>query len=217
MGSRATMAANSPWMYCWIVLIAVSGCARMVGRWTQPADESIQSTPNPLPIPLEDREWVMDVISDELDNYFRISREQRMQQVDSILTEGWIETHPRIGSTIFEPWFRDSQPGFEKLHATLQTVRRFAKVRVVPSQDQYWIDLKVYKELEDLPQPIGYTVGGRFSRFDNSIDVDEPYAPDPANAGWIPLGRDFALEQAILSNINARIEKGCPNRHAAEY
>jgi hypothetical protein len=206
--------ARIPWICCWIVLITASGCARWNGYWTQPANETIQSTPNPLPVPFEDRDWIMDEISDELDNYFRIAREQRMRQVDAILTEGWIETHPRIGSTLFEPWHRDSQPGFEKLHATLQTVRRFAKVRVIPSQDEYWIDLRVYKELEDLPQPIGSTVGGRLSRFDNSIDQDELYAPDPPNSGWIPMGRDFALEQTILNNINARIEKGCQNREA---
>lgn len=194
------------------VLIAMSGCARFSGYWTEPIGEEMQSTPNPLPIPLEDREWIMDEISDELDNYFRIAREQRIRLVDSILTEGSIETHPRMGSTLLEPWHRDSQPGFEKLHATLQTVRRFAKVRVVPSQEEYWIDLKIYKELEDLPQPVGSTVGGRLSRFDNSIDQDEPYLPTPPNAGWIPLGRDIALEQVILHNINARIEKGCQSR-----
>ncbi len=152
---------------------------------------------------------VMDQISDELDDYFRIAREQRIRVVDSVLTEGWIETRPRIGSTLGEPWHHDSQPGFEKLHATLQTIRRFAKVRVVPSQDQYWIDVKVYKELEDLPQPIGSGIQGQILRHDNSINQDEDLWTAPPNRGWIPLGRDIALEQTILENIQHRIEHAC--------
>lgn len=198
------------------LLFVAGGCARLGQRWTQPAGEESLTTPNPFPVPLSNRDWVMDVISDELDDYFRIAREQRIRLVDSILTEGWIETQPRIGSTLLEPWHRDSQPGFEKLHATLQTVRRFAKVRVIPSQDQYWIDLKVFKELEDMPQPVGSTVGGGLTRFDNSIDQTEAYLSAPRNAGWIPLGRDFALEQAILTGLQARFEKGCPSNYSPE-
>jgi hypothetical protein len=199
-----------------LLIAALIGCARIRHAWTQPADESILTTPNPLPVAMGNRDWVMDVVSDELDDHFRIAREQRVRLLDSILTEGWIETHPRIGSTMLEPWHRDSQPGFEKLHSTLQTVRRFARVRIIPSLDQYWIDLKVYKELEDLPQPMGSTVGGRLSRHDNSIDADEPYPVMPANAGWIPLGRDFALEQAILSRLEERFAKGCPSDGPAQ-
>ena len=54
---------------------------------------------NPLIVSYVDREWVMDAVSDELDNYFRIYREERIRLVDNIVTEGWIETHPQIGST----------------------------------------------------------------------------------------------------------------------
>jgi hypothetical protein len=192
-----------------LLFLALCGCARLSTYWTEPAHEGMQDTPNPLPVPMANRDWLMDQISDELDDHFRIAREQRMQLVDSVLTEGWIETHPRTGSTLLEPWHRDSQPGFEKLYATLQTVRRFAKVRVIPSNDQYWIDLKVFKELEDLPQPVGSTVGGRISRHDNSIEGDDPFGNLPANVGWIPLGRDLALEQAILRQLQERIQQGC--------
>lgn len=205
------MALRFTTIVCIVTAISLMGCARIGTFWTEPATETIQDTANPLPVALTDRDFVMDQISDELDDYFRISREQRMQLVESILTEGWIETHPRVGSTLLEPWHRDSQRGFEKLHATMQTVRRFAKVRVVPSQDQYWIDLKIYKELEELPQPVGSTVAGRISRHDNSVDQDDIDALAQPNVGWIPLGRDFALEQAILRNIQKRIEKGCQN------
>jgi hypothetical protein len=182
----------------------LTGCRAFRG---DAADSGVAvSVPNPLTVPLMDRWFVMDQVSDELDNYFRIFREERIRVVDSVMTEGWIETHPKIGGTILEPWKRDSTRGFERLHATLQTVRRFAKVRVIPTGNSYQIDVKVYKELEDLPQPIGSAVGGQYIRTDNTLDVDRrDAAPEKVHAGWIPMGRDFSLEQQILQNIQQRL------------
>ena len=76
--------------------------------------------PNPLPVPLVDRWYVMEQVSDELDDYFRIYREERIRLVDNVMTEGWIETHPKVGGTILEPWHKDSTRGFERLHASLR-------------------------------------------------------------------------------------------------
>ena len=50
---------------------------------------------NPLAVPMLDRWLVMEQISDELDNYFRIFREERIRMHDGILSEGRIETHPK--------------------------------------------------------------------------------------------------------------------------
>lgn len=166
--------------------------------------------PNPLQVPLIDRDLIMDIVSEELDDYFRIYREERVRLVDHILTEGWMETHPQIGATYLEPWRRDSLPGFERAHATLQTVRRFAKVRVIPSRDTYFIELAVFKELEDLPNPQNASVTSRLLRFDNSLDSDREEQPiTPPNRGWIPQGRDLQLEQKILSNIQTRALEAC--------
>lgn len=169
-------------------------------------DPNVPQLANPLTVPMLDRALIMDEVSDELDNYFRIYKEERIRIVDSLMTEGWIETHPKIGGTLFEPWKRDSMPGFEKLHATLQTVRRFAKVRVIPTGGNYQIDVRVYKELEDLSEPQSSTISGRRLRHDNSIDIDRPELfIEQTNKGWIPMGRDFALEQQILRNFQTRI------------
>jgi len=166
---------------------------------------------NPLAVPMLDRWLVMEQISDELDDYFRISREERIRMLDGILSEGRIETHPKIGSTLLEPWRRDSLVGFERLHATLQTVRRYAKVRVVPAGDHYQVDLQVFKELEDLAQPVGSGVAGEILRHDSSLDIDQALPQlGQANKGWIPLGRDLQLEQQILKNIQSRLRK-CAN------
>ena len=158
-----------------------------------------------------DRWLVMEQISDELDDYFRIFREERIRMHDGILSEGRIETHPKIGSTLLEPWRRDSLVGFERLHATLQTVRRFAKVRVVPAGDRFLVDLQVFKELEDLDQPLGSGISGEILRTDSTLDIDrESQGLAESSNGWIPLGRDVLLEQQILRNIQTRLQK-CAN------
>jgi hypothetical protein len=160
---------------------------------------------NPLAIPMMDRWLVMDQVSDEIDDYFKIYREERIRVLDGVMSEGWIETHPKIGGTLLEPWQLDSTQGFERLHSTLQTVRRFAKVRVIPSGNSYQLDVRVFKELEDLAQPVGSAVSGQL-RHDSALDVDRE---DPwmtvQDKNWIPMGRDFSLEQQILRNIQKRL------------
>jgi hypothetical protein len=195
---------------CCLLIGCVStnfGCRAFRDNY-QPTCEADCRIMNPMIVPMMDRWYLMDQISDELDNYFQIYREERIRVIDGILTEGWIETHPRIGGTILEPWKKDSTAGFEVAHSTLQTVRRFAKVRVIPFGNSYQIDLKVYKELEDLPQPVGSPIGGQILRFDNTLgsDVNEPVARQ-ITRGWIPMGRDFALEQKILANLQSRFRK----------
>jgi len=171
---------------------------------------------NPLALPLYDRMLVMDEVSDELDNYLPVLKEERPRLVDGVLSEGWIETRPTIGGQIFEPWRRDSTPGFEKLQSTLQTIRRFAKVRVIPTAENYLVDIKVYKELEDLPQPLNSTVSGRPLRFDNTLDREFAELFDVVDSGWIPLGRDYALEQRILQGITARFAEIARHQQTGE-
>jgi hypothetical protein len=195
-------------------LIGTSGCRALRdfgGLAEQPIPLDQNQVSNPLAVTLVDRWQVMEQVSDELDDYFRILRDERIAVYDGIMSEGRIETHPRIGGTLLEPWRKDSLLGFERLHATLQTVRRFAKVRVVPAGDRYQIDLKVYKELEDLPQPMGSGVSGQILRHDSTLDIDrEGLSISSPNQGWIPMGRDVLLEQQILRNIQARLQR-CVN------
>jgi len=81
-------------------------------------------------IPPLDREFLWNQTADAVDDYFRIEREDRVRLIAGVLTEGRIDTFPTIGSTVFEPWRTDSTMGYEKLHATLQSIRRRATVRV---------------------------------------------------------------------------------------
>ena len=192
-----------------VAMLVFNGCRRYSLDPNKPNLGGHPEVSNPLIVPLADRWWVMDQVSDQLDDYFRIYREERIRIIDSVMTEGWIETHPRIGSTLLEPWHKDSTPGFEKAHSTLQTVRRFAKVRVIPTGNSYAIDVKVFKELEDLDRPIGSVVSGPTIRHDNALDVDRlnPWV-GTKRGRWIPMGRDVSLEQLILRNVQNRLAQG---------
>jgi hypothetical protein len=143
---------------------------------------------------------------DAIDDYFRIEREDRVRLVAGVLTEGRIDTFPSTGSTIFEPWRTDSTPGYEKLHATLQSIRRKATVRVIPTEGGYLLDVVVQKELEDLDKPEHATAGGSTIRHDSGL-VRQQGAPGrfSVTLGWIPIGRDVSLEQQILADISGRL------------
>ncbi|MGI9516738.1 MAG: hypothetical protein ACR2NP_06830 [Pirellulaceae bacterium] len=194
-----------------LLLASCTSCRHVsLGGW-KPVAQGLapNAIPNPLAVPMVPREFVMDEVSDEIDDYFRILREQRIRLTDNIITEGWIDTEPRVGATILEPWRFDSTPGFERAHASLQTVRRWARVRVIPRGDQYLIDVAVYKELEDLDEPQHSTVTTGDLRHDNSLDIDRYDAQlTVPNRGWIPMGRDISLEQTILARIQERIYQG---------
>ncbi len=195
------------------LLLSVSGCG-----WHAPmafdgtAGAALGSMiENPIAVPVTDPEFVWNQIVDEIDNYFKIEREDRVRMVGNVLTEGRIDTFPVIGSTYLEPWRRDSTVGFEKLQSTLQTIRRRAQVRVIPTVGGYEIEVAVFKELEDLERPEQSTVGGSIGRHDTSLDRNLDRLTSGRNTlGWIPLCRDIALEQRILANLRGRLTELLP-------
>lgn len=161
---------------------------------------------NPIAIPASRCDFVWDQIVDVVDNYFDIQTEQRVREVGAILTVGRIDTAPKTGATCFEPWRGDAADKYERLHGTLQTLRRRAVVQVIPGVDVYQIEVVVYKELEDLQRPEGSTAGSATFRTDSSfVRVEEPVGVQPTTKGWIPLGRDAALEQKMLYEILDRL------------
>lgn len=158
-------------------------------------------------VPLSDREFLWNQLVDVVDDYFKIEREERVRLVGGVLTEGRIETFPQPGATILEPWREDSTPGFETRLATLQSIRRRAVVFVRPQNDGgYLVDVSVYKELEDLSQPEHSTVSADALRHDGTLRRPRGKQQfGPVNLGWIPIGRDTALEQRILMEVRGRL------------
>ena len=161
---------------------------------------------NPLFVPLVDREFLWSQVVDTVDDYFRIQREERMRQVGEVLLEGRLDTFPLDGATILEPWRKDSTPGFEKRHSTLQTVRRRASVRVMPADNGFLIEVAVFKELEDLLGPERATAARAAVQNEASLESPRDRSPPSQPAVvWIPLGRDLSLEQQMLTQIRARL------------
>ena len=166
-----------------------------------------QTMVNPLFITAVDQDFLWNELVDTVDDYFRIEREQRMRQIGDVLTEGQLDTIPTVGSTLLEPWRSDSVPGYEKLHSTLQSIRRRATVRVTPEAAGYLIFVHVAKELEAVDKPEHASVGTSLIRHDETLI--SPLGGRPRlrtlTAGWIPLGRDVELEQRIISELCGRL------------
>jgi hypothetical protein len=186
-------------------LIALAGCAVDVPGQPMGAAAPVASE-NPALLPAVDRDLLWQHLVDVVDNYFTIDREEPVRQIGDVVTEGRIDTFPEVGSTIFEPWRQDSSNSYEKFESTLQTIRRQGTVRVMPTAGGYLVDVAVFKELEDLARPEMATAGGATLRHDTSLDrVVQPIGDQPLVKGWIPLGRDIALEQRILAQLRNRL------------
>jgi hypothetical protein len=164
---------------------------------------------NPLLVTVMDRDFVWDQMVDVVDDYFRIEKEERVRLVGDLLTEGRLDTYPRSGSTIFEPWNSDSVTPYERLESTLQSIRRIAMVRVIPAEAGFLIEVQVLKELENLARPDSGAVSMSNTnslRNDSSLTrVTNPVGGQQPTLGWIGQGHDVALEQLILAQIQARL------------
>ncbi|MCA9147223.1 MAG: hypothetical protein KDB05_30815 [Planctomycetales bacterium] len=197
--------------YLLVALVASVGCSQHLlpslhGPNASLPANAVYPTENPIFIPVSDHEFVWHQVVDTIDDYFQISLEERVRIVGGVITEGRIETIPLSGATIFEPWRNDSTRGYEKLHATLQSIRRRASVRVMPVASGYSVEVAVYKELEDVDRPEHSTVGQSTPRYDGSIVRKEKEHEDTSvTLGWIAMGRDTTLEQEILANLLSRV------------
>jgi hypothetical protein len=188
------------------VLLVLAGCGDL-GSWTTPPSPSqLLVYDNPLRIPIANHEVVWEGVVDVISDYFRIDQEEPVRLLGSTLTEGRIDTYPTMGATFLEPWSGDSANSYERLEATLQSIRRRAVVRVVPAQDGgFWVDVAVFKELENLKQPEHSTAGAAtFPLETTHARVVNPEQLAPLDSYWIPQGRDLALEQKILGELQYR-------------
>ena len=161
---------------------------------------------NPLLIVQADPQQLWEAVADVIDDHFRIEREEPVRVLGGTVTEGRLETFPEVGSTIFEPWRSDSADAYEKWESTLQSIRRYAHARVIPSQGGFLVDIAVYKQLEDVLQPAHASAGSATFRNDGTLNrVSSLFGEQDVNKGWITLGRDRALEQDLLRDIQERM------------
>lgn len=192
------------------VLLGGWGCASQGPLPGSPEMPAAALYENPLLVPTNDYALVWETVADVVDDEFRIEREDPVRQMGDVLTEGRLDTFPLVGSTLMEPWRNDAANTYEKVEGTLQSIRRRALVRVVPAQAGQWVEVIVYKELEDTV-PIGAAAGTATFRYDNTLTrLENPVLEQETARGWISQGRDTALEQHILGEIQSRVSGAGP-------
>ena len=115
---------------------------------------------NPVSIPIANYELVWEGVRDVVAQNFRIEYEQPLRPIGNTILDGRIDTFPMPGATLLEPWLHDSANEYERLESTLQSIRRYAVVKIILAQNGgFWVDVAVYKELENLKQPEFFTRG----------------------------------------------------------
>jgi hypothetical protein len=175
-----------------------------------PPLDARQFVPNPLEVPVTDREFFWNQLVDTVDDYFSIATERRAEIAAGLPTEGLIETHYQTGATCLEPWLWDSASEFERTLATLQSIRRRARLQIIPTATGYGVNVEVFKELEDVARPAQAMPGSSTPRHDGSLvrqreDRRSERRGAVQSLGWIPIGRDAALEQEILRELYGRL------------
>ncbi len=169
-----------------------------------------QMLPNPLHVTANDQEFFWNQLVDTVDDYFRIVSERRAEFSAGLPTEGLIETDYLPGATVLEPWRWDSASDYELAFATLQSIRRRARVQVVPTGAGYGVNVEVFQELEDVDRPAQGVPGSWTPRYDGAFvrNRGQRITEGPLSArslGWIPVGRNVALEQEILRQLHGRL------------
>ena len=127
--------------------------------------------------------------------------------------DGTIETDYVVGSGLQEAFRRDSVGFANRLEDTLQSTRRRLIVTVRPSDPLsatpgaggYRVSVRAFKEIEDVRGVVANTTGGATFQSDAPLDrdlqaVNGQFGP----SAWVPLGRDAALERAILNALAGR-------------
>lgn len=164
-----------------------------------PAITGASPEANPLWVPQRPEAYalVFDTTYDVVHEYFDIACSNRFSgeiKSDYLVTAGYFDAFGlRLGC----------YNCYENLESTFQSVRRRALVQITPATSGgYYIDVQVLKELEDLPRPSHAAAGAALIRSDNPIErqfqVVDPFV---FSRGWIPFGRDHALEQQILCRL----------------
>jgi hypothetical protein len=152
---------------------------------------------NPVYVPLGPNAYgmVFEKVFEVVSEYFEIAYSNRY--------DGRIETFPRIAPGIEQFWKPGSPDWYQRVLATFQTIRHRAFVLIQLADDGgYFVQVMVFRELEDLPQPTRYTAGAAAFRSDNTVERQfEVIDPSVFEVGWIPLGRDPYLEHAIVEKI----------------
>ena len=172
-----------------MLCILCTGCA---SGGFQAAPETAS---NPIQISGTNQDVVWERVVDIIHNYkFPIARENKL--------DGRIETEYKVGANLLEPWHGDSVGFDNRMESSLQSIRRRVFVSVTPVEGGYLLGVEAFKEIEDVHTPTSSAPGGATFQQELSLRRDLNLVQERSNPpGWIPLGRDPALEQDMLESL----------------
>jgi hypothetical protein len=196
----------------WRIIILATLATLPIGCATGPLQENPLLVGGPRieqenPVYLPQSPWVykqvFTKIQDILSDYFVI--------VEAQPYDGRIVTAHSIAPGCEQPWKPGSPDSYQRLLAFCQSIRHRAVVVITSAESGgYFVDVKVFKELEDLPNPTRSTSGNAGYRLESTVGQQfQLIEPETTNNSWIPIGRDCPLEQVILSRI-ASMDLSCP-------
>jgi hypothetical protein len=175
-----------------LVLVAASalgGCTR--------APEA--RFPNPMPLPSSDPVTVEKVAR-------RVLLELRFDILYPDTKEGRVATDPLTGAQWFEFWRGDTVTAADRLESSLHTIRRTATVTVTPGPRGSQVAVQVAKERLSAPGTSPQSVGQTYNLFSPSkTDLARQDEFKETYFAYVPMGRDDALEQKILEQIQAHL------------
>jgi hypothetical protein len=150
---------------------------------------------NPLFVAGNNDEAVWERIVDVIHDYrFEIARENKL--------DGIIETRYKVGSGVLEPWHADSVGAENRWESSLQSIRRRVFVTITPVEGGFLVGTEAFKELEDVQGPVANSVGGATFLIDQPLQRDLNLVTGQSRpSGWIPVGRDVALERALVADL----------------
>jgi hypothetical protein len=180
-----------------LLLVWSPGCVGLRGRAAADAGPSNAA----ILVASQNQEWVWEQVVDVVHGYFDIARENRL--------DGIIETKPRVGSGLLEPWNGDSVGLRNRLESSLQSIRRRGFVNVTPAPGGFLVSVEILKEQEDVNVTPDKSAGGSTFQENRPLQRDLTLVVgDEAPKGWIALGRDVDLEIRILSRIRKATSGG---------
>ncbi len=192
-------------------LAMCTGCA-LVPPQENPANVRVAECENPVLVAPGEPSGnsyakLYETVIDVLDDDFEIKPTTRYS--------GQVETFPRVAPGYEQPWKGGSPDIRERLIATNQSIRHRAAVSISAGErGGYRVFVEVFKELEDVPVPLGVSTAAiptGIAMFQDAPSVDRRAELLSATAGgdrvWIPCGRDFAYEQKLLRKIRDRVNR----------
>ncbi|MDR2116652.1 MAG: hypothetical protein LBP87_09775 [Planctomycetaceae bacterium] len=194
--------------FSFIILFLNGGCSAYRSFGTREFSWQLNApkSNNPIFVEAYDHDFLWTVLVDVVDSHFEIEREMPIRLYGNVLTEGRLNTKPKIGASIAELWHADSVGISERIDSTLQTIRRRVEVHVIPEVDGYMIDVKVYKELEDNKNPLKSNSSANL-RFEDEVDsFAKQIDVDTGSGNWFIVERDTAMEDRLLLEIVYRLK-----------